>query len=92
VTGDVRLADCWAGDLTLAGGGEPFAEAADPEWELAGCGEPHAYELWLDETVWSERYTILCVGHTAAIRALPHGGIVQITSTSAGAPAPGAGR
>jgi hypothetical protein len=81
VTG-ARLAECWAGDLTLADGAEPFAEAAvDPQWELAGCVEPHAYELWLDGAVWSTGYTILCA---AAIRALPHGGIAQITSPRAG--------
>jgi hypothetical protein len=77
------LADCWAWDLRLADGGEPGL--IETPALLAGCDEPHAFELWLDYTVWSTGYVILCQAHTARIRALPYGGIVCITTTTASA-------
>jgi len=81
--------ECWGWGLVLADGEDPGLIDASgildrPVWE-ADCDEPHAYEVWLDKTVWAEGYTILCVEHTAKLRALPHGGIVRITDSSAGA-------
>lgn len=81
--GGVGLADCWAWGLLLADGKDPGL--LDHPASVAHCYEPHAYELQLDERVWSGSYTILCVEHTAKIRGVPHGGIVRIVTTSAGA-------
>lgn len=83
-----RLAECWAWETVLKGGGDPGLvplTAACEALDFGGCDEPHAYEVWLDKTVWADGYTLLCVEHAAKLRALPQGGIVRIASTTAGA-------
>lgn len=83
-----RMADCWAWETVLAGGGDPGLvplTAGCEALDYGGCDEPHAYEVWLDGKVWDNHYTILCVEHTAKLRTLPYGGIVRISTTSAGA-------
>jgi hypothetical protein len=84
----INMAPCWAWETVLAGGADPGLvplTAACEALEYGDCDEPHAYEVWLDKTIWDLGHTLLCVEHTAKIRALRHGGIVRVKTTSAGA-------
>jgi hypothetical protein len=75
---------CEAWGLLLADGEDPglvdVTGLEDEPASAAECREAAAYRLRLDERQWSVGGydAVLCVGHTAKIRSLPHGGIVEM--------------
>lgn len=82
---DAGETQCEAWALLLADGQDPglvdTTGIEDEPAQAADCTSPAAYVLTLDGTVWADCHydPYLCVGHTAKIRSLPHGGILRVT-------------